>query len=137
MKWLIYIVFFINTPAYSQTIYKSLLTEYSYKTGNFSSYEWIKREIYINKDIITIISTGEKETDIQKWKINHWEKIIDTYTSNFIYYTSLFNSPDNTDLPAIFRVIENEDGLVEIIEWEIPLPNNLNALPRLVRFHID
>ena len=87
---------------------------------------------------ITIITNGKLVTDIQKWKVNHWEQNIDTRSSNFVYHISLINSPAGTDLPAIFRVVVNDEGQVEIIEWEIPPPEEVfNAVPFVARFYID
>ena len=138
MKWLTFIVFFINSVTYGQVAYKSLLTEYRYEPGNIPPHEWIDRDIYIDTDTITIITNGKLVTDIQKWKVNYWEQNIDTRSSNFVYHTSLINSPESTDLPAIFRVVENEEGQVEFIEWEIPPPEDvLNAAPFVARFFID
>ncbi|AVR47206.1 hypothetical protein C7S20_19205 [Christiangramia fulva] len=126
---LFFTLFFFSFGFGQSKSYTTLLTEY--KTGpNSGEFEWIKRTLKISADTIWITSFGKEEIDVQRWIINAKEEgLIETY------HTQLINGEEDTPLPALFRLIKNDAGKVDVISWSIPeLPG---LISKEIWFYID
>ena len=130
-----FFLIFISTHCYTQkTTYTSLATEYFIEPKPaIAPMEWLKRDIRINGDTISLISYGAAATEIQRWIIQTKKQTYETNSSNIVYYTHLASGYDR-EYPAVFIVYKNKDEKVEVIDCQQKLPNGSQSV---IRFHID
>lgn len=135
MKSFFLLLLFSFSLSWGQTkTYTSPLTEYRYDNKDLkASYQWTQRNVTVSRDTIMITNLGNKEIEVNRWKINRFDVTQKDEGSITTFYTQLINSPENTVIPAIFRIIKAADDHVEVIEWEFPYRQK--AL--VARFHVD
>jgi len=129
---------FLYTFGYSQTTYKSLVSEYLYRDLS-SNAEWLERDIIISEKTIVIKSYGTEATEIQTWRIQGKEDNIDVHLSNIIYFAELA-SGEKYEYPAVFYLQFDKEGKAETITCEIPLEvfeRLPDEAPISVRFILD